>query len=90
MNSLNIYKDIRCGLAHSYLIEGGKNSAIDTLNEGNHGIDYDPIQNRYTFYVKMYFREFKSAVDYYINGLENGTERLDLLEDSLNSRPELI
>jgi hypothetical protein len=90
LNSLDIYKDIRCGLAHSYLIEGGKNSAIDTLNEGNHGIVYDPIQNRYTFYVKTYFREFKSAVDSFINGLENGTERLDMLEDSLNSRPELI
>jgi hypothetical protein len=34
---LEIYTDIRCGLAHAYLIEN-RSSTIDTLNVGEHGI----------------------------------------------------
>lgn len=31
-----IYRDVRCGLAHAYMIEN-RSSAIDALNEGPHG-----------------------------------------------------
>jgi hypothetical protein len=42
LNSLDIYKDIKCDLAHSYLIEGGKNSAISFshLEEKTHVLYY--------------------------------------------------
>jgi hypothetical protein len=85
----DIYKDVRCGLAHAYLIER-KTSSIDALHDGNHGIDYDPTSNRYTFYVKTYFIEFKSGVNKYIRGLEDGTENIDLLEQCLIGKPMLI
>jgi hypothetical protein len=47
--NLNIYQDIRCGIAHAYLIEGGKNANID-IGFGNYGIEYNSSENRYTFY----------------------------------------
>ena len=45
---------------------------------------------KYIFWVRTYFDEFKAAVNRYINGLENGTENLQNLEDSLNDKPELL
>ncbi|MGA7977452.1 MAG: hypothetical protein WB975_09465 [Nitrososphaeraceae archaeon] len=39
---------------------------------------------------RTYFDEFKAAVNRYINGLENGTENIQNLEDSLNDSPELL
>lgn len=86
---IDIYKDIRCGLAHAYLIEG-KTSSIDTIFNGNHGIDYDPASNQYRFFVRTYFMEFKAGVNNYIHGLETETESVDLLEQCLNGRPMLI
>lgn len=86
LQGLNIYGDIRCGLAHSYLIEG-KSSMIDTGDSGCHGIEYD---KGYTFWIRTYFEEFKKAVNCYIQNLENGTESSDNLERSLKSRPELV
>jgi hypothetical protein len=43
----NIYVDIRCGLAHAYLIDG--NARIDTGNMGIHGIEFDVTNNIYIF-----------------------------------------
>jgi hypothetical protein len=87
-NGVDIYKDVRCGLAHSYLIE--KTSNIDAENDGSHGIVYDSANMRYTFYVKTYFQEFKSGVNRYINGLIAGTESVEILERCLDGRPVLV
>lgn len=54
-NRLDIYFNIRCGLAHAYLIEEGKTATIDTGDKGQHGIEYDHENRRYTFWVKVYF-----------------------------------
>jgi hypothetical protein len=83
-----VYGDIRCGLAHAYLIEGRE----PTINVGLGpiGIKYDPKSDTYTLYVSTYFDDFKGAVDFYINGLENGTESVKKLEDALNGKPELL
>jgi len=86
--SIDIYHDIRCGLAHSYLIEG-RESAIK-VGPGPAGIDYDLKSDTYTFYVSTYFEDFKGAVDKYINGLEGGTESIKNLEDTLNGKPGLL
>lgn len=47
-SGLNIYRDVRCGLAHSFVIENGGN--IDADTEGDHGIDFDK-KTKYSFYV---------------------------------------
>jgi hypothetical protein len=84
-----IYRDVRCGLAHAYMIEN-RSSAIDALNEGPHGISFDSVSDSYTFYVRTYFEEFKKAVTSYLVNLENGTESVSLLETALLNRPELL
>jgi hypothetical protein len=89
-SGVELYKEVRCGLAHAYLIETSGNAGIDMGNAGLHGIDYDKTNNKYVFWVRTYFDEFKAAVNKYINGLESGTENLQSLEDSLNNRPELV
>ena len=76
-------------MAHAYMIEN-RNSAIDALNTGQHGIVFDSTSNMYTFYVRTYFEEFKRAVDNYITNLENGKESVTLLETALANRPELL
>jgi hypothetical protein len=86
---LDLYKDVRCGLAHSYLIEN-KTSYIDAASDSSHGIDYDSANMQYTFYVKTYFQEFKAGVNKYVDGLIAGTESVDLLERCLDGRPVLI
>jgi hypothetical protein len=88
--NLNIYYDIRCGLAHAYMIEGGKSATIDTGDKGQHGIEYDFEKSKYTFWVRAYFEEFKNAVISYIRDLEEGTEDLAKLTEALRGRPELI
>jgi len=87
-SSIDIYGDIRCGLAHAYLIEGS-DSTIN-IGDGPQGVYYNPRLNKYTFYVSTYFKDFKNAVNTYINGLESGTEDLTKLEKALKGRPELI
>lgn len=67
-----------------------RNSAIDALNVGSHGITFDSASDNYIFYVRTYFEEFKRAVNNYIANLENGTESVSLLETALANRPELI
>jgi hypothetical protein len=90
-----IYKDVRCGLAHMYLIENA-HAKVDTGESGSHGIEYYPAQNNklqgeYIFWVRKYFVEFRTAVDSYISDLTEGKEDLvHKLERSLNGRPILI
>jgi hypothetical protein len=87
-SDVDLYKEVRCGLAHAYLIETSGNARIDMGNAELHDIDYDKTSKKYIFWVRTYFDEFKAAVNRYINGLENGTENLQSLEHSLNDRPE--
>jgi len=87
-SDVDLYKEVGCGLAHAYLIETSGNARMG--NAELHGIDYDKTSKKYIFWVRTYFDEFKAAVNRYINGLENGTENLQSLEDSLNDRPELV
>jgi hypothetical protein len=90
-----IYKDIRCGLAHMYLIEH-ENARIDTGDAGSHGIEFHPSQDntsqgKYIFWVRKYFAEFQTAVNTYISSLEMGKEELvRKLVQSLKDRPILI
>lgn len=86
---LDIYVNIRCGLAHAYMIEGAEKATINTGENGHHGIEYDFKKKQYTFWVRAYFEEFKKAVDCYLKGLEEGTENLSKLVNALKKRPHL-
>jgi hypothetical protein len=90
-NKKTIYRDIRCGLAHMYLIENAERATIDSGNLGSHGIEYNITQDYYILWIRRYFEEFRIAVDFYISELNGGKEHLvDKLEKSLNGRPILI
>jgi hypothetical protein len=84
-----IYKDVRCGLAHAYMIEN-RSSMIDAEHGGSYGIEFDSIKNEYTFFVRTYFKEFRNAVNRYITNLENGTASVVLLETALENKSELL
>ena len=86
-STCQIYKDIRCGLVHSYLTR--KNAKIK-IKGGKCGIVFDPSTKEYTFYVERYLYDFKKAVDHYISGLANGSERLDKMEKALQAKPILV
>jgi hypothetical protein len=86
--SIDVYGDIRCGLAHAYMIEG--RDSIIKIGRGPSGIEYDQKAHAYTFYVQTYFEDFRRAVDSYINGLDAGTESNKKLEDALKAKPELL
>lgn len=88
LQTLDIYSDIRCGLAHAYMIDSNAN--IDMGNVGCHEIEYNQTEKRYTFWIRTYFDDFKKAVNCYIDGLERGTESLDNLKKALKARPELL
>jgi hypothetical protein len=87
-NKDEIYYKVRCGLAHSYLIEEG--SVIDTKSGLACGIEYDDQTKNYAFHIRTYFEHFTKAVNDYIQGLENGTEKLSLMEQALKNKPELV
>ena len=85
-----IYKDVRCGLAHMYLIENARHAKVNGGNAGSHGIEYYESQDLYIFWIRKYFEEFRTAVDSYISDLKNGKgELVKRLELSLNGRPIL-
>ena len=86
-SGVELYNEVRCGLAHAYLIETSGNARIDMGNAGLHGIDYDKTSKKYIFWVRTYFDEFKAAVNRYINGLENGTKNLQNLDLDLLPPP---
>jgi hypothetical protein len=88
LQTLDIYSDIRCGLAHAHMIDS--NARIDMGNIGYHGIEYNQTEKRYTFWVRTYFNEFKKAVNCYIDALEQGIESLDNLDKALKARPESL
>jgi hypothetical protein len=54
------------------------------------GIDYDARTKHYSFHAPTYFEDFKTAVGAFLQGLENGTENLSLMEQALRNKPELI
>ena len=82
-----IYRKVRCGLAHTYLIE--ENSIIDMKPGLPCGIEYNIQTTYYTFHIPTYFEHFKNAVNDYISGLEVDTEKLSLMEQALTNKPEL-
>ena len=84
----NIYSDIRCGLAHSYMID--ENAKIVIEGDGDCGIEYDSTTRTYTFIINKYFEDFKIAVNNFINGLESGNEDLSKFKDVIESKPMLI
>jgi hypothetical protein len=88
MARMKIYFRVRCGLAHSYLIE--ENSIIDMKSGLSCGIEYDIQTKYYAFHVRTYFVHFKNAVNEYIRGLEDGKENLTLMEEALKNKPELV
>jgi hypothetical protein len=54
-----IYYEVRCGLAHAYLVESNARIVI----EGGHsGLEYDETTKTYTFYVRRYLDDFRVAV----------------------------
>jgi hypothetical protein len=57
-----VYRDVRCGLVHSYAI-GGTLSIVN-MGTGQCGIEYD--SGKYTFNIATYFDDFKKAVEDYI------------------------
>jgi hypothetical protein len=44
-----IYKDVRCGLAHMYLIENAKHAKVNSGKAGSHGIEYNAHEATFTF-----------------------------------------
>jgi hypothetical protein len=86
-DKISVYKDIRCGLAHSYMIEESSKILIDG---GNCGIEYNPSSEyKYKIYVKYYFQDFKRAVNDYIHGLETGSENVAAVKNALENKPDL-
>ena len=86
--NLNIYKDIRGGLAHAYMIDGNAKIVIEGGREC--GILYDSASQTYTFIVRKYFEDFKIAVNNFIQGLESGNEDFSKFTEVIESKPLLI
>ena len=87
-NQNKIYHEVRCGLAHSYMIEGS--SVIDMKSGLPCGIEYNDSTSQYVFHICTYFEHFKNAVNDYIRGLENGTENVSCAKKALKNKPELV
>lgn len=87
-NKDEIYHNVRCGLAHSYLNE--ESSIIDMKGGLPCGIEYDAQKKHYAIHVPTYFEDSKKAVSLYLQGLENGTENLSLMERAFRNKTELI
>ena len=79
-----IYEDVRCGLVHAYTVS---RDCTVHLGEGAFGICYDEIRDHYDFNIKTYFREFKYAVDAYIEGLNNGTKSILKMNNAIRNKP---
>jgi hypothetical protein len=81
---LPVYEDIRCGLVHAY---GTNEDCTVYMGEGKFGICYDVIKGHYDFNIKTYFKEFKHAVNEYIQGLNNGTRSILNLNKAMKGKP---
>jgi hypothetical protein len=84
----NTYSDIRCRLAHVYMID--ENAKIVIEGDRDCGILYDSVSRTYTFIVRRYFEDFKIAVNNFIHGLELGNENFSKFKDVIESKPLLI
>ncbi|MGB8936789.1 MAG: hypothetical protein WCC17_16990 [Candidatus Nitrosopolaris sp.] len=85
-SSCDIYRDIRCGLVHSYLVS---KSVKIKFKGGKCGVVFNPSTKEYTLYIERYFHDFKNAVDGYISGLANGSG-LDKMEKALKDKSILV
>jgi hypothetical protein len=86
-DSNKVYYEIRCGLAHTYLVEG--NAKI--LMEGGHsGIEYDEKTKTYTFYIKRYFEDFKFAVNKYIMDVMSNVDLLEKAKKVVDSKGMIL
>lgn len=82
-----IYHDIRCGLAHSYLVDGNARIVI----EGGHtGLEYDHSTKVYTFYIRRYLEDFKLAVNKLVLDIGLEVEKFKQAEKVVNSEFQLI
>jgi hypothetical protein len=84
---LPIYEDVRCGLVHAYAVS---RDCTVNLGEDRFGICYDEIRDHYDFNVKTYFREFKYAVDAYIDRLNNGTKSILKMNNAIKGKPLIL
>jgi hypothetical protein len=84
---LPIYQDIRCGLVHAYAVD--RDCVVD-LSEGECGICYDEIRDHYDFNIKTYFKDYKYAVDGYVEGLKNGTESILKMNNAIKGKPLIL
>jgi hypothetical protein len=86
-SKLKVYHEVRCGLAHAYLIEG---NATIVIEGGACGVSYDKGSHAYVYYVRRYFEDFKKAVNSFILGLESGAEDFRMAKKTLEEKPQLI
>jgi hypothetical protein len=84
---LPIYQDIRCGLVHAYAVD---RDCVVKLSEGECGICYDEIRDHYDFNIKTYFKDYKYAVDGYVEGLKNGTESILKMNNAIKGKPLIL
>ncbi|MGB8934866.1 MAG: hypothetical protein WCC17_07155 [Candidatus Nitrosopolaris sp.] len=87
-SSCDIYKDIRCSLVHSYVIN--KSTKIK-FRGGKCGVVFNQFTKEYTLYIERYYLDFKnhSPVDRYISELEKGSG-LDKMERALKGKSILV
>ncbi len=70
-NFRDLYGAVRSGLVHEYYIKNISKIEIDSPEPINSGITYDPGNNpRIIFYVKPYFRDFKTVFEKYYHRLK--------------------
>lgn len=83
----NIYHDIRCGLVHSYLVDGNVRIVI----EGGHsGIEYGDREKIYTFYVRRYLEDFKAAVNKFVVEIGLDTKKFNDAKKVVKGEFQLI
>lgn len=79
-----VYHDIRCGLVHSYAIEGTAEIGIES---GKCGITYE--NRKYVFYILTYFADFKSAVEDYLHDVQRSLSLQANLKLATFGKPEI-
>jgi hypothetical protein len=82
---VDVYGDVRCGLAHSYFVS---NTAKINFGRGQCGIEYNNAG--YTFNILTYKDDLIAEVDRYVNGLESGTEDLPKFLCAISGKAVLL